>query len=55
MTTGDLLLPVGGKDALCLVVAGKTVDTALDENETEFGVLVLRSIDRRQARLEAEQ
>jgi hypothetical protein len=38
---GGLVLPGGGKDADGLVVAGKTVDTGLDENEAELGVLVL--------------
>ena len=38
---GRLVLPGGGQDANGLVVAGKTVDTRLDENETELGVLVL--------------
>ena len=38
---GGLVLPRGGKDADGLVVAGETVDTGLDENEAELGVLVL--------------
>lgn len=39
--SGGLVLPGRGKDADGLVVAGKTVDTRLDENEAELGVLVL--------------
>ena len=38
---GGLVLPGRRKDTDGLVVAGKTVDTGLDENETELGVLVL--------------
>ena len=38
---GRLVLPVGGEDADGLVVAGQTVDTGLDENQAELGVLVL--------------
>lgn len=38
---GGLVLPVGGKDTDGAVVAGKTVDTGLDENQAELGVLVL--------------
>jgi hypothetical protein len=36
-----LVPPGGGEDTDGLVVAGKTVDTRLDENEAELGVLVL--------------
>lgn len=36
-----LVLPGGGKDTDGLVVTGQTVDTGLDENQTELGVLVL--------------
>lgn len=36
-----LVLPGGREDTDGLVVAGQTVDTGLDENETELGVLVL--------------
>lgn len=36
-----LVAPGGGEDTDGLVVAGKTVDTRLDENEAELGVLVL--------------
>ena len=36
-----LVLPRGGQEADRLVVAGETVHTRLDENETEFGILVL--------------
>ena len=39
--SGRLVLPGGGKDTDGLVVAGKTVDTGLNENEAELGVLVL--------------
>merc|ERR1711862_793114 len=35
------LLPVGLQHVLLLVVTSKAVDTALHENETELGVLVL--------------
>ena len=38
---GRVVLPVGGQLADALVVAGKAVNTRLDENETELGVLVL--------------
>jgi hypothetical protein len=38
---GGLVLPRGRQDADGLVVAGETVDTGLDENEAELGVLVL--------------
>lgn len=41
MGSSDLLLP-GGRELLgALVVAGKAVDPALNENEPEFGILVL--------------
>lgn len=36
-----LVLPGGRQDADGLVVAGQAVDTGLDENEAELGVLVL--------------
>ena len=36
-----LVLPGGGQDTDGLVVTGQTVDTGLDENEAELGVLVL--------------
>ena len=36
-----LVLPGGGKDTDGLVVTGQTVDTGLDENQAELGVLVL--------------
>lgn len=39
--SGGLVLPGGREDADGLVVAGKTVDTGLDENEAKLGVLVL--------------
>ena len=38
---GGLVLPGGRQDTDGLVVASETVDTRLDENETELGVLVL--------------
>ena len=38
---GGLVLPGRGKDTDGLVVARQTVDTGLDENEAELGVLVL--------------
>lgn len=38
---GGLVLPVGGEDTDSAVVTGETVDTRLDENEAELGVLVL--------------
>jgi len=38
---GGLVFPGRGKDADGLVVTGQTVDTGLDENEAELGVLVL--------------
>lgn len=38
---GGLVLPGRRQDTDGLVVAGKTVDTRLNENETELGVLVL--------------
>lgn len=37
----NVLLPVGGQDSLGLVVPGQPVDPALDENQTELGVLIL--------------
>lgn len=37
----NILLPVGGQDSLGLVVPGQPVDPALDENQTELGVLIL--------------
>lgn len=36
-----LVLPGRGEDTDGLVVAGQTVDSGLDENEAELGVLVL--------------
>lgn len=39
--SGGLVAPGGGKDTDGLVVAGQTVDTGLDQNEAELGVLVL--------------
>jgi len=38
---GGLVLPGRGQDTDRLVVTGQTVDTGLDENEAELGVLVL--------------
>jgi hypothetical protein len=38
---GSLVLPGGGNLLLGLVVASKTVDTRLDQNEAELGVPVL--------------
>ena len=40
----DLLLPVGGKNTARLVVASKVMDTALDENEPELGILILKHV-----------
>lgn len=39
--SSGLVLPGGGQDTDGLVVAGKTVNSGLDENEAELGVLVL--------------
>ena len=39
--TSHLLLPSGGKLLSALVVASETVNTALDQNQTELGVTVL--------------
>jgi hypothetical protein len=39
--SGALVSPGWWEDTDGLVVAGETVDTGLDENETELGVLVL--------------
>lgn len=39
--SGGLVLPVWWKDTSGSVVSGKTVDTGLDQNESELGVLVL--------------
>lgn len=39
--SGTLVSPGWWEDTDSLVVAGETVDTGLDENETELGVLVL--------------
>ena len=39
--SGALVPPGGREDTNGLVVAGETVDTGLDENEAELGVLVL--------------
>ena len=38
---GALVTPGGGQDTDGLVVTGQTVDTGLDQNEAELGVLVL--------------
>lgn len=38
---GGLVAPGGGQDTDGLVVTGQTVDTRLDQNEAELGVLVL--------------
>lgn len=38
---GRLVLPVWRKDTGGLVVSGETVDTGLDQDESELGVLVL--------------
>ena len=38
---GALVFPVGRKDRLGLVVSGQLVDTALDQDESVLGVLVL--------------
>jgi hypothetical protein len=38
---GGLVLPGGREDRDGLVVAGETVDTGLDQNQSELGVLVL--------------
>jgi len=38
---GGLVLPVGGELLRAAVVAGETVDTGLNENEPELGILVL--------------
>ena len=38
---GALVLPGWGQNTNGLVIAGQTVDTRLDENEAELGVLVL--------------
>lgn len=38
---GALITPGGGQDTDGLVVAGQTVDTGLDQNQAELGVLVL--------------
>lgn len=38
---GTLVLPGGREDTDGLVVAGQTVDTRLDQNETELAVLVV--------------
>lgn len=35
------LLPVGGKYSLGLVIAGKPVDSALNQNQAELSILVL--------------
>jgi len=39
--SGALVLPGWWQSTNGLVVSGQTVDTGLDENETELGVLVL--------------
>ena len=38
---GALVTPGGGEDTDGLVVTGQTVDTGLDQNQAELGVLVL--------------
>lgn len=38
---GGLVAPGGRQDTNSLVVAGQTVDTRLDQNQAELGVLVL--------------
>lgn len=38
-----LLLPVGCKYSLGLVVTGKPVDSALNQNQTELGILILQN------------
>lgn len=38
---GGLVAPGGRQDTDGLVVAGQTVDTGLDQNQAELGVLVL--------------
>lgn len=38
---GGLVAPGGGQDTDGLVVTGQTVDTGLDQNQAELGVLVL--------------
>jgi hypothetical protein len=38
---GRLVLPVGRQDTDSPVVAGQTMDSGLDENQAELGVLVL--------------
>lgn len=40
-SSSRLVLPGGGQDTDGLVVTGQTVNSRLDENETELGVLVL--------------
>lgn len=39
--SSGLVLPGGGQDTDGLVVTGQTVDTGLDQNQAELGVLVL--------------
>lgn len=39
--SSGLVLPGGGQDTDGLVVTSQTVDSGLDENEAELGVLVL--------------
>ena len=39
--SGGLVAPGGRQDTDGLVVAGQTVDTGLDQNQAELGVLVL--------------
>jgi hypothetical protein len=38
---GSLVAPGGGQDTDSLVVTGQTVDTGLNQNEAELGVLIL--------------
>lgn len=38
-----VLLPVGSQNSLGLVVTSQPVDSALDENQAEFGVFVLKT------------
>lgn len=47
----NVLLPVGGQDSLGLVVPGQPVDPALDENQTELGVLILHKNNVEKLRL----
>ena len=40
-TVHNSLFPVGRQNPSGLVIAGKAMDTTLDQNEPEFGILVL--------------